>query len=268
MLCSKCGSQNSEGAQFCKDCGTPLNSGVSSQENVQNNNQQNVSSQENVQNNNQQNVSSQENVQNNNQQNVSNQENVQNNNQQNVSNQENVQFNNPVQNQQNNGQVNGFQGNSGMNNQNKPIIPIIIAGGGVLLVIVVVMILTVFKSETVTCTNTMTKYGLSFDETAAVNFKGNKVKDATITIDYKVPSYYTKYIDTFYSQLEKSFDQYKQKEGVDVEIQKGTDKITIIIKANRKGIEELGEVKISGTDESPEKFIKDMKTEGFTCTKK
>ena len=103
------------------------------------------------------------------------------------------------------------------------------------------------------------------NQTISAKFKNNKVDSVEILFEYKLSSDYVTYIDIVYKQVEQSFEQYKQKEGIDVNIKKESDKIVINLKATRKGLENLSEINLSSADDSLERFIKDMEDQNFTC---
>lgn len=244
MICSKCGTQNDSNVQICKTCGMPLNVNEQPQQmnNIQNgqndlfNNQPNFAQPMN----------------NNQTQNVNN-----------TPQQNNTMINNqpPIQ--------NNFSQNANMNvtNQKKNKIPFIIIGVVIIAIVCIVFILKLFSTKTVTCTNTQNELGQTINQTVIAKFKNDKVDTAELLFEYNMSSSYVAYIDTVYDQLKQSFEQYKQKDGVDVDIRKENDKIVIDLKVTRKGLENLGEISLNNMDDSLDKYIEDMEGQGFTCKK-
>ncbi len=152
----------------------------------------------------------------------------------------------------------------------KNMIPIIIIAVVVILVIVALILVVpkFFGSKTVVCTLTDKQTTGTVDTTVTANFKGNKFDNAKFEMDYKFSGIYANYVDTIYTQLEQSFKSYNDKEGVEIKLDKKTDGVNVTMNVDQKGIENVSQISLKNTNQSADKFIKDMEDQKYTCKTK
>ncbi len=155
-------------------------------------------------------------------------------------------------------------------NKKKNMVPIIIIAVVVILVIVALILVVpkFFGSKTVVCTLTDKQTTGTIDTTVTANFKGNNFDNAKFEMDYKFSGIYANYVDTIYTQLEQSFKSYNDKEGVEIKLDKKTAGVNVTMNVDQKGIENVSQISLKNTNQSADKFIKDMEDQKYTCKAK
>lgn len=133
------------------------------------------------------------------------------------------------------------------------------------LFVLISILLTGCSSKTLTCTKTEEKDPGATVKKQVIVFENNKLKNMEVNMDLKLNDSYQDYSSMIKKSFEKSFEEYKNKKGITLNIQEKSNVITVNIKADYNKLNDESKKLMKITDTSYKSVKKSVQKDGYTC---